>query len=414
MLSFFKSNSIKPNILFKKDLNTYIPYTKVYPLTNGYILSIGCDENDINKARKFVLLDPKTNKKIAENAAHPYEVVAFLSENKLLLSYEDFDKKVSSKFGDGFRHHYDILNTDTLSWDNNSESDLLKSLNSIKDDKFYHAKDWLPLGNKKFVAVLKRRFEHKEDEFRLVIHDLKNRVFNQPASLSLPIDCKAACGNSDPFFMRVKLIQLANGQLACKVKGHNTDYFKIFLFDRDPKVENQFVLTGTIHPTQEKFDRSEPEGEFVALPNGNILTYLPSGRSFQVWHGTECIDHWRWVSKRNAKSNSKEDIPCSDIDYDKGFWSNKVYAMPDCKHLLILSRENKCYLFNMETRKLKPIDLGKLKPFKAKVTSDGKALILADCYDPPIENRLIVAKFNKVLPWKNDHDLQIGLDKDMK
>lgn len=380
MYAFFQrliKQAPKADISLYGDCKSYIAASSTYRLSNGLILSIGKykpNSKDKKNQTEVILFDVHAKTKIAE-AILPenYTVFSNLFDNKLLLCSED-------------NKHIDVFDCNTL-----------KIVGSVAGN-FNDYDRWLSLGDQRFVSVEHPHYGNKNAPFRLIIQDLATKTFNQPASLPLPINEQDAVCMGDRSYINVDhLSQLTNGQFACLVRGHNTGYFSVILFDRTPGAEYEFQIAGVIKPAQESWglnDSSTPKVKYVGLPNGNILTYHLSGQDFQLWHGAECIDTWSWG----------KNVKCDDKVFRQGFWTYQVVPLPDSENLLINSRV-KLFIFNTKSHEIQAVDLGKFEPEDVYMCPDGKAIVRAqeirDTF--AVNNTLLLVDFSKILP-KNAHN----------
>lgn len=347
MFAFFKSLAgAKPHIAFQCHSESDIVFSDLLPMPDSTLLSIG---NDRNKNSTIIeLIDPIKHKKLREiTLEDKYKFLCTFSDKQLLL-YDDhaFSKKL-------FMFDYHTLNKEEFA--------------GIKIDR----SNWVEIGNKKFASFSLPNYKNEALAFQIVTHDFNTNEFNQPASLPLPKDKERGYGMSGG-----ELIKLANGQFACQLLGHNTNYFKVFVFDKTDDAKYPFKLAHILEPSRENSHESLASGHFVGLPNGDILTYHASGQNFEVWHDGECIDYWSWGSTHQSYAqNNKDYIQCNDKTFNHGFWTNKILPMPDNEHLLCLVFGVKLFLFNMATGTMNAVKLGNIKPYDIDVFPNGQVIV---------------------------------------
>ncbi len=356
MFSLFKSNTIKPKVTFKGTCKSYPVASSTHHLSDGLLLSIGVYEHS-NKT-EVILFNPTTHQKIKEvELEKKYRAVTDLPDNKILLRLES--RMLCHPEYKKEQYNLVILDCHSL--------EIVEWIET--PDKCELRTGWLLLENQRFATL---DHSNRDNVFKILIHDLKTKIYNQPASSALQIDRSDNCAFAE-------LRQLANGTFACRVLGSINGYFKVLLLERTPGAETEFNLTGTINPW-ERLAGSTPSGDFVELLNGDILTYHSSSVNFEIWRGTERVDHW------HIKSYGK-------------FLTSKVFPMPDGEHILISSGLSELLLFNMKTRHLQKVNLNGFIPYEVSISPEDQVVIRAGRYDSDDEqyHTLLVADFKKFL-----------------
>lgn len=223
---------------------------------------------------------------------------------------------------------------------------------SISPDIIDGCCGFLPIGNQQFLSVSTRG-----EERYILRHDYQKREFNKVISTPIAIERSAYCLGGYNYCSAGHLSQLSENKFALSVSGHNTGYYKIFLFEKDP-ANDQLIQTGVITPTQLRphtlSDSSSGYGAFTVLPGGRILTYSEGYPFIEIWEGTTKKDSWS--SKKFVRS---------------------ITPLPDGEHILLLSDGVAIYLMNIITKKIETLDIGKFKPWDVTISSQGQAIVRA-------------------------------------
>lgn len=154
---------------------------------------------------------------------------------------------------------------------------------------------------------------------------------------------------------------ITKNRFCCHLRGHNTDEFRILIFEINIKT-NQVNELGILKPkAQENGSGSPASGEIVVLSNGQLLTYHDCNDNVQIWdtETLECIKEWNW----------------SDINKPADFtvWCLNIWSFPDSIHILVY-QGNQMYLFNTDKLQLKQMEF----PDKLKPDDCGRHQVLAN------------------------------------
>lgn len=349
-----------PTILMNQPNEDGIEYTDMIQLPNGLLLSGSVMSFDGYKIH-LELYDPINNTKIVHRLLNAAGNPNFLCvSNKWILIKGDNDLIY-------------VVNTSNLE----SNIPLESKINALNLE-FDH---WVYLGEEKF-ATLSRVGNRK---YRIMIHDLLNMTFNQSSS-SLIIIPKETLVKS--------FTALSNDLLVCHVAGDNFNSdFEIDIFKNECGASINFEHIDTLYPMRTMGCRHVAEGHVVVLPDGKVLTYHFLG-NFQIWE-PESKEYEKCVAAWNF-----EDMIYNDKAFSNAY---RVAPFPDGEHLLVLSRglmTSKLFLLNMQTRMVKPVDLGKLEPLDINVSSNG--LVAVICTNKHYKDkRLLCLDFKEMKDYRD-------------
>lgn len=303
------------------------------PLSNGFLLNIEpCRDDHTTILRLF---DPTSSTKIAERVITSYQArVLSWDKDSFLLQTDKNNKKLSI---------LSSLNLETLSHYGGSYPDFYT--NCLFD-------------NGRLLSIWKQTTDVNTQVY-IMSHDNKTNQFHL-ANLPIVIDGNNGLPGFSPSSYG-DLIKLDNGQIVFSPLDRGS---MVFVCEKKQNCEHAFSLSHVIHPKTSYSLGFFSSGNMVALTQGRLLTYQGSGEHFQVWDGKDCVKEWSW---------SEENIQCSDKKFRN--WTEKVVALPDGDHLLV-KMGYKIFVFNMETRQLQKVEIGKLNVWDFCVYPNGQAVIL--------------------------------------
>lgn len=375
------TNATKPSTLMQKTCQHDLISNMIH-LPNGLMLSGGEVKANNNKVN-LELYDPIKKTKIASRQLESQGFPRFLcmSNEWTLIRCED----------SGYQY---VVNSSTLESDKKLEAELNKQKLHFYDGAYVEAQQFATLCHLDSTSDPTNLADR--DKYVVMMHDLSTLKFNQPASniLTLPKDASSAGTGQMANFK-----SLSNGLFACQVVGHNTSCFQILVFKREQKEPGspiQFTHINTLHPKTETSSQSRASGHFISLSDGKILTYHASGKHFQVWQadgdGRQCVDEWSWHEKG---------VTCNDPIFERGFWTDKIVSLPDGKHLLFQVQNEKLFLFNMETRVVKPVELDRpeLRPWDIELGENGQVGVRMT-YDRFRDTRLVCIDFQEMIAYR--------------
>ncbi len=365
---FFRTNrKTNPIIFYKTNCDYSLGSSRSYYLSNGNVLLIGPKDKQANQddSMHLLLIDPIKGKALAEckypDLKYSHRFVLSISPTEFIL-VNDYSNTL-------------ILNAHTL-----------EKISEIpREDMRLDCRGGMCLDNQKFITISKcnDKGANNDNKYILLTHDLQQKKYNQKVSLPIIVqDGESICA---------PLAKLHNKIFACQISGRHYDY-KMMLFERTPEAEVEFKQIEMITPEHAR-DSDYCSKNFVPLPDGRLLTYHSAVYDyFQVWEGTRCVDKWSWWDK---------DIQCEDGSCKRGFWTSYVYPLPDSEHLLIMSLGYKLFLFNMKTRIMKTVDLGKYEPWHVAVDDSGRVCVHANS-NTMTSNKLLVLNLKEILNYRKD------------
>ncbi len=324
---FFRSKNMAGNHLQATFEMKFDEVPRLHMLPNGFLLSITKLKNDNGTILR--LFNPKTKVKVSERFFQACCNVTMLSCSK---------------------DHFllDADNTYIL-----SNEDLMQNTYSDKDVSDLSVN---------YPITVKSNRVGDDVQIVLIGYDSTGKL----KEMSPPVLIKghdAVRGYYTPG-VGEKPIKLDNGQIAFSVLGHNTDYFKVFVFDKNIEGEYAYSLKHIIDPkTWPCNTDSRASGKMVALTKGRLLTYHQSGHHFQVWEGNHCIKEWNWSDIKGIQW----------VDH----LTTCVTSLPDGDHLLMEMGHQKLFMFNIETQQIERVEIGNLDVWGVCVASNGQTIINA-------------------------------------
>lgn len=196
------------------------------------------------------------------------------------------------------------------------------------------------IDNERFFVIRKAddSFKNKKLERCLLVYKWDENSYVNTNKIQLSAHPNTAGGDMSD------IRSLGNNRYCCIMRGHNTDEFRVLLFDFDSK-NNEVNELGIIQPiVQVHGCSSSASGELEVLPNGQLLTYHDCDDNVQIWdpQTRRCVKEWNWA---DVQKPDNFQLLCL-----------KIMPLADSIHLLVSQGEG-FFLFNTDTLELKKIEL---------------------------------------------------------
>lgn len=317
-----------------KSEDGYIVYSRFYNLPNKTVLYLTWDQAQKHTTLKIFSTDDLITSLAERILKGPHDLLCILSDGSLLLQKHAYgDDRTESLH----KICHNTLNTlSTQPWNQ------AYSAGVIDDKSFFIIKDITDRASEK-------------PKYSIVIYQWKEIAYVESSNTPLSVYPESFAPTNAGYIGDI--LQISKNRYSCSIRGHNTDDFRILIFDIDAET-NEVHEHGVIQPkSQHPGASSLASGSVVALPNSQLLTYQETYDNVQIWdtNTRTCVKEWDW----------------DDIQTPEGFsfWLLKIKPFPDSLHLLVHQGE-KIYFFNTDKLMMKPIELANA------VESTGKHHIL--------------------------------------
>jgi hypothetical protein len=286
------------------------------------------------------LLNPVTHQCVVSKSLHGYLVMCTrlrVVDNTIIVHYQRGQGDAQFLF----------LNASTL-----AEERMVNASEGLEDFNL----SALAMGGMKFLSL----FYEDNNRLVLVMHNL---ISLTKVRITLPdeIDFKIRGGDVG------KLVALSNNRFALHIAYSNSSKHEIIELEID--LTGKALTASFIQERALQIEDCNPSarGCVVPLPDGRLLTYHSGGSGVEVWSDKERTAHWDW-----------RQVACSNKDFFKRYTSyvRELLPMPDGVHLLMLPVIGlPCHLFNMNTRVLKPVELGRFDVYEASISRHGNVVM---------------------------------------
>jgi hypothetical protein len=310
----------------------------LFHLPNGLCLTV--QEVKATDATLISLLNPLTHQCVVSTSLHGYSALCTrlrVVDNTIIVHYQRRQGEAQFLF----------LNATTLAIER-----MINASEGLEDFDF----SALAMGGMKFLSLV---YEDKNRPV-LVMHNL---ISLTKARITLPdeIDFKIHDGDVG------KLVALANNRFALHIAYSHSSKHEIIELDID--LTGKALTASFIRERSLQLEDFNPSarGCIVPLPDGRLLTYHSAGSGVEVWSDRERTAHWDW-----------RQVACSNKDFFRRYTSyvRELLPMPDGVHLLMLPLFGlPCHLFNMNTKVLKPVELGRFDVYEASISRHGNVVM---------------------------------------
>lgn len=300
-----------------KSEDGYIVYSRFDNLPNKKVLYSTRDRAQRNTTLKIFSTDDLSTSLVERTLKGAFDLLCILSNGSILLQKILFNDDRDESLLKICHNTLDTLSTQP--WKR------VNAAGAIDDKSFFIVKE-----NSLIPG------------YSIFIYQWKEIAFVESSNIPLSVYPKSVAPINGGYIGDI--FKISTNRFCCSIRGHNTDDFRVLIFDIDAKT-NEVHEHGVIQPkAQFTGTSSSASGSVVALPNGQLLTYHEANDNLQIWdtNTLNCVKEWNWA----------------DIQKPEGFslWLLKIKPFPDSLHLLV-HRGEEIYFFNTDKLIMKQIEL---------------------------------------------------------